>query len=271
MRPRYNGVIVFDPADQAFVEALLALAANVEEELPGLEEHKLGLCDILTKVFYIISFTWGCFLDESEEHLNVLNQKCVEEDLSSDDQLIYTRELHRLVPLFTESRRRIQAVRDAIQQMLDHPFFTSVNAHNSMTAYLQKTTAALDDYKTRSLEVSEQTNNLISLIFNIATLQDTRVAVEESRAANVLAASIRRVTVLTFIYLPLMLSASVFGMNVFEITEDKSNHSVWIFIAVAAVLMLFTILTWTTWSRVTDGKQRRKDLKSILNTGNGEA
>lgn len=53
-RPRYNGVIVFDPADQAFVEALLALAANVEEELPGLEEHKLGLCDILTKVFYII-------------------------------------------------------------------------------------------------------------------------------------------------------------------------------------------------------------------------
>lgn len=54
MRPRYNGVIVFDPADQAFVEALLALAANVEEELPGLEEHKLGLCDILTKVFYII-------------------------------------------------------------------------------------------------------------------------------------------------------------------------------------------------------------------------
>lgn len=42
-RPCYNGVIVFDPADQAFVEALLALATNVEEELPGLEEHRLGL------------------------------------------------------------------------------------------------------------------------------------------------------------------------------------------------------------------------------------
>ena len=54
MRPCYNGVIVFDPADQAFVDALLTLAANVEEELPGLQEHRLGLCDILTKVFYII-------------------------------------------------------------------------------------------------------------------------------------------------------------------------------------------------------------------------
>lgn len=47
-------MIVFDPADQAFVDALLTLAANVEEELPGLQEHRLGLCDILTKVFYII-------------------------------------------------------------------------------------------------------------------------------------------------------------------------------------------------------------------------
>ena len=60
-------------------------------------------------------------------------------------------------------------------------------------------------------------------------------------------------------------------MNVFEITEDKSNHSIWIFVVVSAVLMLFTVLTWTTWSRVTDDKQRRKDLRIVLNAGNGEA
>ncbi len=54
IRPCYNGVIVLDPADQAFVEALLTLATNVAEELPGLEKHRLGLCDTLTKVFYII-------------------------------------------------------------------------------------------------------------------------------------------------------------------------------------------------------------------------
>lgn len=154
------------------------------------------------------------------------SQKCVEEDLSFEDQLTYTRELHKLVPLFAESRRRILGAKGAIQQMLDHPFFTVVGAHRSMATYLQKTMAALDNHSTRWLELSEQTNNLISLvcssspkkngmrmaldqmqIFNVTTLQDTRVAVEESRAANVLAASIPCVTVLTFIYLPLMLSA----------------------------------------------------------------
>ncbi len=92
------------------------------------------------------------------------NQKCVEEDLSSEDQLLYTRELHKLVPLFSESRRRIFAAKNVIQQMLDHPFFKSVDAHSSMTAYLQKTTAELDGYNTRLLEVAEQINNLISLV-----------------------------------------------------------------------------------------------------------
>ena len=92
------------------------------------------------------------------------NQKCVEEDLSSEDQLTYTRELHRLVPLLGESRRRILAAKDAIQQMLIHPFFTTVEAQQSMSAYFQKTMASLDDYVTRSLELSEQTNNLISLV-----------------------------------------------------------------------------------------------------------
>lgn len=47
-------MIVLDPADHAFEEALLTLANKLEEELPGLDESKLGLSNILTKVFYII-------------------------------------------------------------------------------------------------------------------------------------------------------------------------------------------------------------------------
>ena len=88
----------------------------------------------------------------------------MEEDLSPEDQLTYTRELHRLVPLFSESRRRIVAAKDVIAQMLNHGFFTSINAHQSMMSYLQKTAAALDDYNTRSLELSELINNLISIV-----------------------------------------------------------------------------------------------------------
>ena len=148
--------------------------------------------------------------------------------------------------------------------MLDHPFFVSVNAQHSMAAYLQKTMNALDEYDIRLNEISEQSTNLISLIFNIATLQDTRVAVEESRAANALAGSIRRVTVLTFIYLPLMFSASVFGMNVVEI---GSGHSIWLFFVLAGVLMLLTVGAWTAWSAILTNERRRTSLKHITSSG----
>ena len=137
--------------------------------------------------------------------------------------MTYTRELHKVAPLWVESRRRIITAKDTAQQMSIHPFFIAAHAQNSIKSYLAKTTGALEDHVSRTHELTNQTNILISLvsghgwrllifiykeqIFNIATLQDTRAAVEESRAANELASSIRRVTLLTFIYLPLTLAA----------------------------------------------------------------
>ena len=56
-------------------------------------------------------------------------------------------------------------------------------------------------------------------------------------------------------------------MNVFQITEDKANPSIWIFIVVAAVMMLFTIGVWTMWSRMLDDKQRREYLRIVMNVG----
>jgi hypothetical protein len=94
--------------------------------------------------------------------------------------------------------------------MIEHPFFSSIAGYNGRIAiegYLGKQIMILEDHISRCNELAEQTNVLISLIFNIATLQDTRAAIEESKAANVLAASIRRVTMLTFVYLPLTLAA----------------------------------------------------------------
>ena len=60
-------------------------------------------------------------------------------------------------------------------------------------------------------------------------------------------------------------------MNVFQITEDKSNPSIWIFIVVAAVMMLFTIGVWTMWSRMLDDKQRRRSLRIIISGGKATA
>jgi hypothetical protein len=94
--------------------------------------------------------------------------------------------------------------------MIEHPFFSDIGGYSgrvAIEAYLGKQIKLVDNHIDRCNELAEQTNVLISLIFNIATLQDTKAAVEESKAANAFAASIRRVTMLTFVYLPLTLAS----------------------------------------------------------------
>lgn len=71
--------------------------------------------------------------------------------------------------------------------------------------------------------------------------QQVRLAetqLEESRKAIQQADTIKRLTILAFIYIPIQTAASIFGMNMREL---KDNPSVWVFVATAAVLLAATI------------------------------
>jgi hypothetical protein len=100
-------------------------------------------------------------------------------------------------------RRRLTAAKELAEQMIYHPFFYDISGSvgcRAVETTLRRKIRVLDDHIIRCNELAEQTNVLISLIYNTATLQETK-------AANSFAASIRRVTMLTFIYLPLSLAS----------------------------------------------------------------
>lgn len=88
--------------------------------------------------------------------------------------------------------------------MIKHPFFKDIDGmkggNAAVEATLRRKIRTLDDHISRCNELADETKVLISLIYNISTLQETK-------AANNFAASIRRVTMLTFIYLPLSLAS----------------------------------------------------------------
>jgi Mg2+ and Co2+ transporter CorA len=119
-------------------------------------------------------------------------------------------------------RRRLTAARELAEQMIQHPFFNDTSESAGCKAVqttLRRKIRVLEDHINRCNELAEQTNVLISLIYNTATLQETK-------AANSFAASIRRVTMLTFIYLPLSL-ASVRRLppSDLQITDNNSRAS----------------------------------------------
>jgi Mg2+ and Co2+ transporter CorA len=73
--------------------------------------------------------------------------------------------------------------------------------------YFVKRLSVVEDQLRRCNDAADKTKNLIDLIMNIASLQASRAAVQESQLANATAASIKRVTILTFIYPPLTLAS----------------------------------------------------------------
>lgn len=115
-------------------------------------------------------------------------------------------ELHELLPLWTRVRRHLTAISSLIAQVLQHDI-SDTGRKSRTEQYYVKSLQVVDDQLGRCSDLVTQTNNLISLIFNLATLQESRAAVEESKAANRFASSIQRVTILTFVYLPLTLAS----------------------------------------------------------------
>ena len=131
-------------------------------------------------------------------------------------------ELHELLPLWTRVRRHLTAIGSLIAQVLQH----EISAPKGCTEkYYVKSLQVVDDQLSRCSDLATRTNNLISLIYNIATLQESRAAVEESKAANRFASSIQRVTILTFVYLPLTLASVCFLLQngVCDITDNRDR------------------------------------------------
>lgn len=92
------------------------------------------------------------------------SQKCVDEDLSSLDQLKYTRELHQLTPLWAETRQRLDVAKDLATTITAHPFLTALNAQESIESYLKGRARIFDDLLQQTEELDKRTNNLISLV-----------------------------------------------------------------------------------------------------------
>ena len=250
---KFRGILHLQANDGAIADGIKRLMTRDEETFTGKGEMRAGQGQVLAEIMYIVRYQWEIFLTEADAHLQDLSKKCVEGELASAQQLRYMRDLHQLLPMWAHAGRRINAAKDLNTSMCSHLFFVINQMHEAFRHYLGKCNLVLDECTSRCDALTVQTQNVINLIFNIATLQDTRASVEQSTAANAFAASIRRVTVLTFIYLPLMLVAAIYGMNVREISHGSGEPPIWSFIVASLLVLVVTLGAWRTWSRFSQG------------------
>ncbi|KAH7304761.1 hypothetical protein B0I35DRAFT_444865 [Stachybotrys elegans] len=211
-------------------------------------ESKFGWGRTVSYMFRIVYHNWDVFLAEADSHVKMLGHAVLYEETNHDRQRELSLTLHRLCSKWTQVRHRISAAKDVARQLTTHPFFGQDGAE-TMESLLGKMIAGFDQQVKRIEEIDDYTKSLISMVFSLATFSDTAASIQETKVANELAASLRRVAMLTFFYLPLQVSASVFGMNVGEITLEEGALGIWRFVVLSLCLMGFTLIVWIVWSK----------------------
>ncbi|KAF3941926.1 hypothetical protein ABW19_dt0205100 [Dactylella cylindrospora] len=240
----FYGLILLDPQDIGLAQAIKTLMLGNEHSIPLQKwPHMLGA---ISSIFYAVNHTWGLFLRDADTHLRDLTNEVLEENIVREQLPKLTRDLHELLKLFSEAKRRIRALKDLSISLKSHPFL-SENGLWGMDRALQKTRDQIAENYTKMEELVEDTKILVSLIFNIAHLDHADAAIKESQAANSFALNIQRITAVTFIYLPITLAATVFGMNIQQITGDEAQYNIWVFLGLGTVLLICTLLVLLSW------------------------
>ncbi|KAI8948520.1 hypothetical protein F4801DRAFT_556456 [Xylaria longipes] len=93
---------------------------------------------------------------------------------------------------------------------------------------------SLETHRVALRELVERSQSIIQLEFNLASILEARKSTSTNR-------SLKRLTWVTFVFLPLLFVASLFGMNVDILSNDPSW---WWYFPVAGG---FTLLTFGVW------------------------
>jgi hypothetical protein len=92
-------------------------------------------------------------------------------------------------------------------------------------------------------DAAKDAQGLIQIIIRRMQQRLTELSIQESQRSIREATSVKRLTQLAFVFIPLSFATSIFGMNLNELTGVGPN--VWIFVITALVLLAPILLTWS--------------------------
>jgi len=105
--------------------------------------------------------------------------------------------------------------------------------------------ASVSSWLAKSRKIENHVRDELNLHIGVLALEESRKSIEASYQAILQGFSIRRLTVIACIYLPLSLMTSAFGMNLKELGQNGPNLKV--FFATTGAMTVFTLLCWGVW------------------------
>ena len=201
--------------------------------------------------FNVLELLWREVLDHWHLHLSQI--ALVVETLSSGSpetlNELGLRRQQQLKAVIVQGISMLADIDDSLRQIClkSRTFVTQLgqDGHEQLSA-----SQGFEEMRSQFMHVKNQLErhgptleHYISVITQMQQRQLAETQLEESRKAIQQADTIKRLTVLAFIYIPIQTASSIFGMNLKEL---QPNPSIWVYI-ITCVIMLIVTLTAAGW------------------------
>ncbi|KAF8997735.1 hypothetical protein BDQ17DRAFT_1544282 [Cyathus striatus] len=183
--------------------------------------------------FVLLTFIWHTMYswDEALEHLYVHICKLETEAITETEKLNYvTQQLHTIranllhyASLLRNLQKTVEFIRDTHYPALDAPDVSEDQRKFSKSIMerecknLLSEVSRLEELRTMQ---AKRLKNVMGLVFNTVNIDDSGRMRQMTEAAVRDSAGMKQIAYLTMIFLPASYIATVFGMNVKEITDD---------------------------------------------------
>ncbi|KAF8544142.1 hypothetical protein BDD12DRAFT_873510 [Trichophaea hybrida] len=175
---------------------------------------------------------WCLLFDTAEHHLASTREKLLEKQ-GMDNKLSHN--LLRDAQCWTNLRKPMHAhigkAEEFIRVYEENDYLCDEVWNYTHSLTLSDDLKALKGCTERIDRLDEETKETIQLEFNLVSIHESHISVEMAKKSTVMAASMKRLSWITFIFLPLMFTPSLFGMNV----DLFNNHPSWRWYAVAGI------------------------------------
>ncbi|KAM0712141.1 hypothetical protein Q7P37_011235 [Cladosporium fusiforme] len=150
------------------------------------------------------------------------------------------------------SWHKARRLRGSFREVLTDLGEFSADAAKLLHIELADATADLEQLMARACMLSDDMKGVIDIQLHLTKIEAAKPTLNESKNTML--------TILAFIFIPINLASSIFGMNVQEI--NKTGHSIWGFVIASLAGLAVSGLCWCVWQAVQGWRFVRHAIRS---------
>ncbi|KAI1448212.1 hypothetical protein F5Y02DRAFT_414944 [Annulohypoxylon stygium] len=203
--------------------------------------------------FYALDEVFRLQAASEHQFLNLMEEKAQKQDQNEGNHQRSISEIHGIKKLVDQHRRHLCDMLKTIEARGGSTWQRPTNLEQKQVEKTEQAARQLEQTFKSLIDDAEAVSRIckdeMEMLSNQAVVHEAQKTIDQAEELS-------KITFIAFIFVPLSFATSLFGMNFVEL--DDQGHSIWIFFAVAFLVLVFSLVSWWFYS------EKRREFRKYL-------